>query len=240
MADDWPEPKLDRFRPHWIRFQPEPENVHSDRRHWDHHYSNPGELGRLSIPVAFVGEDGFGNIYETLVGDTIEVLPDTYGGIVAIQDAAMDYVGLSRVILSADGDSPEYVTDAVAISRDPLVAAAAVRAWYDRQVGNYNGYLVWKGDHYDNQRRREERERWRDDGVTFQLARAESEWECERCGVAIEAEARVWTATIPPGREKEGRCSVCARAIANGAENEGYTLNGPDPRAFDLPPRGEP
>lgn len=226
-----PEPRLDGYRPGYTDFLLNPETINSDRDHWDHNYRSSGELGRVFLGVQFIGEDGFGDWFDYLNGPEREIIPGRYGGIYVAQDASTDYVAFSPACLK---HSPEDVQDALAVARSPYVAAAALRAWYDRQFG-VDGQMVRRNDLYKNQRRREEKDGWKSDGLTFEFTENETEDRyCERCTSHIPVGARVWTVTVPPGRTHEGRCTVCARGSAGAAESDGYNLNGPDPRKYPM------
>lgn len=224
---EWPEPKLDRYEPFYVDFALETDLVASNRKHFDHRYTASGELGVLEIPVVLIGEDGFRDHFEYLNSEPWDVLPDEYGGIQVAQDASCDYVAFST---EAINNSPEWVNDAMTVARDPLVAAATLRAWYDRQVGRKHGHMVRANDHYDSRRRREEKDEWKAEGVEFEYQESDDKLECGGCSLSIPAGSKVWKITIPPGRKKEDRCTVCARSNANRAEDADYNIAGEDPR----------
>lgn len=229
------EPRLDRFEPWYLDFKTQPETVRNDAKHWDHKYGLKGELGRLSIEAQIIGEDGFREAFESLASThDREVLPDTFGGIVAVEDACGDYVAFSEALLDNGLETSESVEDAMVVATDPLVSAAVLRAWYYRQTGA-SGFMVRKNGRWRNQDQRERENEWKNEGIDVGNEINEDDGrDCERCGTTIPVGGRVWRFDIPPGREKEGRCGVCARAIANGAEDDDWSLNGDDPREYDI------
>lgn len=229
------EPRLDRFEPFYLDFVTDPETVRNDEKYWDHKHGLKDERGRLSTTAQIVGKDGFRETFESLASTSDrEILPDTFGGIVAVEDACGDYVAFSKVLLDNDLETPESVEDAMSVATDPLVAAAALRAWYYRQTGTA-GFMVRKNDRWRNQDRRERESERKTEGIDVVHEVNEDDGrDCERCGTEIPAGGRVWRFDIPPGREKEGRCGVCARAIANGAEDDDWSLNGDDPREYEI------
>jgi|GEM_PF-3980945 len=118
----------------------------------------------------------------------------------------------------------------MAIARDPLVAGAAVRAWYDRQFGVTTGNMVQKNDHFEFRRDREKTDERKAEGIEVAFEHVEEGQHCEHCTMAIPQGGRVWTITIPPGREEAGRCDGCARAMVSSADDDGWAINGVDPR----------
>lgn len=229
------EARLDRFEPWYLDFKTDPETVRNDKKHWDYGYGLRDELGRLSVTAQIIGEDGFRDAFESLASThEHEVLPDTFGGIVAVEDAGGDYVAFSRALMDNDLETPESVDDAMVVATDPLVAAAVLRAWYHRQTGK-PGIMVQKNEHWRNQDQRERENGWKSEGIDVEHETNEDGARCcDRCGTEIPVGAEVWRFEIPPGREKEGRCGICARAIANGAEDDDWSLNGDDPRDHEV------
>lgn len=154
-----PQTRYDWYRPFYADFVTDPEHVRSDRQHWDHNYRAVGELGRLLLGVVLIGEDGFADTWDTLNGPDRTIVPGKYGGIAAAQDCNCDYVAFALEMIQ---DGPDDVDDAMAIARDPYVAAAAVRAWYDRQYG-VAGNMVMRNDHWQHQFRKHESRVGRDE-----------------------------------------------------------------------------
>lgn len=231
---DFPKIHVENYRTFYTDFVTAPEAARDDREHYDYNHRYPGSLGRVSLDVEFVGPDGFREMTESLVGPAREVLSESYGGIDAVQDACGDYVAFSTRTIR---HSPEDVDDVMAVSPDPLVAAAAVRMWYDKQFGQQS-YMTRRNDKFRNERRREEKREWKQEGVTVEYSETEDARDCESCSTTIPDGARVWSITKPPGREYTGQCTVCARSKVQDADLQDWNLNGPDPREYTR--EGEP
>lgn len=227
---EFPDRPFDRFKPYYMDIWTEPEMVRSDREHWDHNYGYSGELGRLSFSVSFIGEDGFFDTFESLAGPDQEPLPDAYGGIKAVQDCNCDYVAFAPECLD---HSPDDIRDAMAVAKDPMVAAAAVRMWYDREFGRRR-YMVVEGDHYQHERRRQTRESRKESGLDVEFTENDDRGRnCVSCGTGIPEGHRVWSV----GRKYDGQCTVCARSKVKDAAENDWTINGTDPR--DHSPEGD-
>ncbi len=244
--DGWPDPPfdppefpeytppIDGYRPSYEAFRTTPEIVDDDQQYWDHHRRYEGELGRTAFDVAFVGADGFAEMFRSMaLADPKPIYPNVYGGIVAVEDCCGDQIGFSWRLLDGKdeyGDDP--VDHAMAVATNPEVAGAAVAMWYRRQFGR-RGPDVRRTDLYGSQRERQDEEEWKASGIDIEAVLKDDVGTCAGCEATIPAGDVVWTATIPPGRTKEHRCLSCARALAINGADQGYAINGDDPR--DIP-----